>query len=128
MHTHTHTHTHTQQMAELEYIRRVMSDVPLLFSIISQDYMSTRKHASSDPLSGEQKYCSVYESCALGNIHVHVSGSLISCTSTAHSCSLYSVTTVHVHEDYPNIDPKEQCLHIQLLVVINLCGISSGQP
>ncbi len=53
--THTpHTHTHTQQIAELNLIRRQMSDVPLLFSIISQDFMSTRKHSSStDPLSGE---------------------------------------------------------------------------
>ena len=38
-----------QQMAELELIRRQMLDVPLLFAIISQDFMSvSRKHSGPD--------------------------------------------------------------------------------
>ena len=30
-------------MSELELVRRLMSDVPLLFSVISQDYMHPRR-------------------------------------------------------------------------------------
>ena len=42
-------HSSLQQMAELELIRRQMVDVPLLFAIISQDFMSvSRKHSGPD--------------------------------------------------------------------------------
>ena len=38
---------HLQQLSELELARRQMADVPLLFGVISQDYMNPRKSLES---------------------------------------------------------------------------------
>lgn len=60
-------------MAELEVIRRQMVDVPLLFSIISQDFMSvTRKHSGPDSsFGGSSGFKTVIEDqlCKLGYLN-----------------------------------------------------------
>ena len=64
-----------QQMAELEMVRRQILDVPLLFAIISQDFMSvSQKHSSPNSytsFSGSSSIKTVIEDqlCKLGYLN-----------------------------------------------------------
>ena len=59
-----------QQISELELIRHQMSDVPLLFAVISQDYMSTRRPSQDQSSQNLGTMSLIYDQlCKMGYLN-----------------------------------------------------------
>ena len=60
----------TQQVAELELIRRQMADVPLLFAVVSQEYMNMRRPSSEQSSHQISIMSQIYDQlCRLGYLN-----------------------------------------------------------